>query len=286
MSNISIFNIFKGNKKIILFLIEQDLLTIDQHIAKIMQDDDFSEAKYPQYFFTELKQFLNNQQIYSISKEIPENFEELRKIGENSDKLCELIRNDSIEDFIIYVKKNGIVVTKSVEPSIFETNPLLLKNDNDNSSYGQYGYYKKSNKLTLIEYAAFFGSNQVFKYLNKNGCALTPQLWIYAIHGRDPEIIQILVDNKIQPQNDSYQESFIESIKCHHIEMTNYIQDNFLNEKTLNFSNKCIKYYNFAFIEIKEIDDLMFYKYKIYFVFFKLHYKIYLKIHEISFEFF
>ncbi|KAK8876257.1 hypothetical protein M9Y10_006452 [Tritrichomonas musculus] len=36
-SNSEIFNIFKSNKKILLFLIEQQIIVIDEHIAKKLQ---------------------------------------------------------------------------------------------------------------------------------------------------------------------------------------------------------------------------------------------------------
>ena len=45
--------------------------------------------------------------------------------------------------------------------------------------------FKKLNDATLIEYAAFFGSIQIFKYLQIKGVKLTPQLWYFAIHGKN-----------------------------------------------------------------------------------------------------
>lgn len=116
-----------------------------------MQEDIYQEAKYQQYIFTELKPYLEKREIESISREIPENFEEFRKTGENHNELCELIRKDSIEDFITYVNKTNLLLKKTVDHSIFETNPLILKSiypSNDNYYYGQ----KKENtsRLTLF----------------------------------------------------------------------------------------------------------------------------------------
>ena len=59
-------------------------------------------------------------------------------------------------------------------------------------------YYSKRKKITLIEYAAFFGSIQIFNYLKLNKISLTPSLWKYAIHGNNAEIIQILEENHFQ----------------------------------------------------------------------------------------
>lgn len=49
--------------------------------------------------------------------------------------------------------------------SIFEANSYLIE--------------KKTQ--TLIEYAAFFGSIQIIKYLHFNNVELDPSLWIYVI---------------------------------------------------------------------------------------------------------
>ena len=68
-------------------------------------------------------------------------------------------------------------------------------------------------RFTLIEYASFFGSIQIFKYLYLNGVDLRPSLWYYSIHGFDPEMFQILEENNVQ--HDSYDLCLKESIKCH-----------------------------------------------------------------------
>lgn len=62
--------------------------------------------------------------------EITENqdeFEKKRKIGENDNELCQLIRNDLIHEFITYVNRNNLQLTEIIEESPFETNSFLLK---------------------------------------------------------------------------------------------------------------------------------------------------------------
>ena len=112
-------------------------------------------------------------------------------------------------------------------------------------------------KTTLIEYSAFFGSIQIFKYLFLDEVELIPPLWFYSIHGKDPEIISILEDNKIPPPNSSYLDIFKDSIKFHNKDITNYIRSNLINEKEIelelektfdNVSNYCFHYYNFRYI--------------------------------------
>ena len=64
------------------------------------------------------------------------------KVGENDSYICELIRKDSLDDFIIFLNQNRIPFDCEIEPSIYETNLFLLN----------------KSEIKLIEYAVFFGS--------------------------------------------------------------------------------------------------------------------------------
>ena len=139
--------------------------------------------------------------------ELPENYEEKQQVGENDEQICQIIGEDSIEEFITYMNKNDYPTNSYIKESLFETNYFLLK----------------GKKKILIEYAAFFWSTQIFKYLYKNGVELTSSLLIYGIHSDNPEMIQILEENHVATPNKSYEESIKESIKYHHNDITNYI---------------------------------------------------------------
>ena len=166
-SNSQIFNFFKSNKRILLFLIKEKILVIDHSITNIiLNDTKFNVRNYIQYFLIE------NEIIQNFSIENSEVFDEKREIGENDDTICTIIRNDLIDEFISFVKKNDYPLNSQINQSIFETNNFLLKNE-----------------PTLIEYAAFFGSTQIFKYLYLNGVELIQSIWIYAIHSDNPEMI-------------------------------------------------------------------------------------------------
>ena len=123
-----------------------------------------------------LKKKEENIWVKEILNELPNDFYEKRKIGE----IIKLIQKDTIGEFITYIEKNSYSVTSEIKPSIYETNNFLLKYDS----------YK------LIEYAAFYGSIQIFNYLRLNGVVLTSTLWLYSIHGQDEEIIHILEEKK------------------------------------------------------------------------------------------
>ena len=60
-SNSEIFTIFKGNKKILLFLIEEKMMIFDEYVAKKITKRKFVKHKYPQYFQPEIQPFINEK---------------------------------------------------------------------------------------------------------------------------------------------------------------------------------------------------------------------------------
>lgn len=245
-SNYEIFNIFKSNNRILLYLIEEKLIVIDDSVANAIKNSD-NKAKF---FFEEIKTFLDVKLNQKISRTIPKNYEELRKIGENDDTICQLIRNDSVTEFDEYVNKNNVDLNSTVKNSIFETNSLLIE---------------KNTKL--IEYAAFYGSMKIFNYFVSKNIDLSPSLWIYAIHSQNFELIHFLNEKKIYPHDFVFDKFLKESIKCHHFEITKYIQSNFYqNQNSCNIFTKSLKHFNFVYIQKDCINkyafhDLCYYDY-------------------------
>lgn len=125
------------------------MLNFDEKIVKQLMKITFRKMCYPQYFFPEIKPFLyifndlqinideNNEYYDSIkefeefkkrySEKLPEDYEERRLIGENDDFICNLIRNDLIDEFISYINQRNIEVNQEIDISIYETNNFLLK---------------------------------------------------------------------------------------------------------------------------------------------------------------
>ncbi|KAK8898098.1 hypothetical protein M9Y10_000366 [Tritrichomonas musculus] len=198
-TNSEIYQIFKMNNRNLLSLINVGILNL-------------SDVNDNEYFTSENK-------------------EKCEK-GENDLLLCELIRNDSVEQFIQYVNQTIYPLSSRIDESIYETNTFL---------------YNKC--PTVIEYSAFFGSIKIFNYLKMNNVQLTPSLWIYAIHSNNPDLIHILEQSKIVPEDKTYKKCLEEAIKCHHNAIANYIYDNLLKNQDENFClSKAVKYYNFEFI--------------------------------------
>lgn len=239
-SNFEIFDIFKTSKRILLFLFEEKIIIPDEHIVKIMTSYKYSKKGYPYYFINEIKSFIDQDFASIIEKENKKidttslSFDEKRKIGENDSYLCQLIRNDSINDFISHVNLKNIPLRTTIEISIFESNSFLL-----------------NKKPSLIEYAAFHGSIQIFKYLHLNKMKENSSIWLYAIHGQNPEIIHLLEENKTIKMTEKFcKNCVIESIKCHHNDLADYFINNFFENSItddIDVFSQSIRYCNYEY---------------------------------------
>ena len=239
-SNYDIFDIFKNNKRLLLFLIEERIIHFDDKIISVISTFQFS-FQYFHYFQPEINQIIKMINIDPV----PQDFNEKRRKEECDEYVCQLIINDSIEDFITHVKKTNLPLNSKIQKSIFETNVFL--------------YLKEP---TLIEYSAFFGSSQIFKYLFFNGVSLTQSLWLYAIHGDNAEIFSILKDNHIEPEDSTFEECYNEAVKCHHNHIVNYIEINFLKIDSNIKSDFLIQYlenYNFLLLNEDSINPNAFF---------------------------
>lgn len=76
--------------------------------------------------------------------------------------------------------------------------------------------------IKLIEYAAFFGSNDIIKYMHINRVELPSSMLEYAIHSRNAELIKYLEENHVSPPGDSFKTVLRESISNTFISLTIY----------------------------------------------------------------
>ena len=253
-SNDEIFNIVIDSHQILLFLFENQTITFDISIFNYFQKNDFSES-FLFFFYKEIMSFfnenikqadlldmsdnllfgnqvtfkarfndlrgcenqspglkINNQYHHELG-----NYDEKRHIGENESFICLLIRNDSIDEFISFVNSTNVKLNRPIERSKYETNPFLAS----------------KTPISIINYAAFFGSIQIFKFLLKSNIRIDKDVWYYAIHGRNVELIHIIEDQgfNLSVFNDDEILSLLkEAIKCHHNEIASYILDNMTNQ--------------------------------------------------------
>lgn len=153
-------------------------------------------------------------------KDTEEEFEKKIRDGENDELLQEYIRKDEIEQFVTLLTQKAVNVNHIINRSQFESHSYL----NDNS-------------VSLIEYAAFFGSIQIFHNLKYSDAKLSQNLWPTVIHGRNNDLVHILEENKIDLPNDGYVSVAQEAIRCHHNEYVDYIKNNLYDDETLNSIN-------------------------------------------------
>ena len=257
-SNNEIFNIFKSNKRILLFLFESGIVKMNQTIANKMINKRNKNANYLTYFYPEIKDYLDDNTRSIVESEIhdfiqnEQEFEMFRKSGENHEKICELIRDDKVDEFVQYVNVYNISLSKTIEYSIFETNSILYKR-----------FFSFLNeKPTLIEYAAFFGSIQIFKYLYFNEASINNLIWKYVIHGKNSDLVHFIEEKEIEPFDKNYLICLLDSVKCHHNDMANYFLNNYFESQTEKLNDvfiKAMKYYNYSFFLSKFDDKVTFY---------------------------
>lgn len=242
ISDQEIFEIYKRNKRLLLFLFENNFLKLSESLYT--QINKKSEFRY--YFYSEIKNYIDESSAKLLENEITakfqlsiDNFEEKCKIGENDSYICTLIRQDSIEDFVIYVNKTNFSLNSTIKPDYFESNSFLIDRE-----------------PSLLEYACFFGSIQIITFLQLNKVQLVPKIWLYSIHSNNAELVHFLEQNAVIPKDESYKRCLIESIKCHHNEIAEYIQDNFFDEekeqknddqKHKSFGQSVVDYCNYHF---------------------------------------
>lgn len=149
-SNSAIFNIFKNNKLMLLFLYEKKIIHVDESVLEILKhqyyhrsySDFFYNSKLifkkgkrsyitdvvsnvnnnSYYFFPEIKSLLNEKDRsdfeFEILKYNRNDFEMNRKIGENESLICQLIRHDLVIEFITYVNKMNISISSKIQDSL------------------------------------------------------------------------------------------------------------------------------------------------------------------------
>ncbi|KAK8898505.1 hypothetical protein M9Y10_000796 [Tritrichomonas musculus] len=201
----------------------------------ILKGKNKYNVKYKYFLYSEIKSVINKRKKKNILKGI-QNFYPQLKIddinsfnlyeekllkGENDSYICSLIRDDLIDDFIIYTNQTNLSLDAKILPSIFESNHYLLKKE-----------------PTLIEYSVFFGSIQIFNYLILRGVELTSSLWIYAVHGQNPDLIHVLESNHVLAVTAdylyleaiiTYEKCVKKAIKSYHNDIANYIIENYVN---------------------------------------------------------
>lgn len=235
LSNNELFTVFKRNKRCLLFLFQEKILSPNRYIVKCMKK--YEGHNYIKYFYQEIQEYILNDDGIEIEenfKQLSEIDEQKRKIGENDNEICLLIRNDSLKEFINFINRHRINLSSKIAFSIFETNSFLLKNT-----------------PTLIKYAAFYGSLQIFKYLYSEKVNFDQKIFLFAVHGGNLEIIH-LIEKRIHKKEIDINGIYFESLKCHRNNICRYFENSYtINTRIHDF----LKSYNFKYFTIDFLNE-------------------------------
>lgn len=259
LSNEDLFVIFRNNKLILLYLLKNNLMAIDDTIIKFVD---------PDFFYPEINDQKGIEKVDNTKNDDDILFDQKRSIGENDSYVCQLIRYDAIEEFSKYVTQTNLSLNDTIRPSIFETNHFLLER------------MKDSQKVKLIEYAAFFGSIQIINFLINNQIEMNPSLWLFAIHSRNADLIHLLERHKVYPLLNNYEAFLHEALLCGYQEMADYFQNNLEGSQSIQVNicydssftlNYLLQYDYYALVNLynhSEINNVVRKKNKVLFIIF------------------
>ena len=137
---------------------------------------------------------------------VKEQHDELREIATNPSPLAEMVRNDDIDSFQLLVSQTNLSLASRIPYSFY----AFCDNLN---------IY--SNAPFLIEYAAFFGSIKIFKFLHMNKARYSENIMLYAIAGGNYDIIHLL-----EPSIAFNEDCLDIALKFHRNDIFRYIIEN------------------------------------------------------------
>lgn len=206
-----IIDAFKASPQSLLdFLFEQKI------ISKYINESNSTEGCiYTSFYLQNLEEKIGDD----------DNFENnVQKIESNkkdwSFSIREIIQKDDIDSFQSFISQTNENI-----------NSNLIKKPNQNNSSFINSYEKQCQNY--IEYAALYGSIQIFKYLWMNNACVSNNLFPVSIYGGNFEIIH-LVESKIN--NDTNFSQNIDQIRnkaataavsCFRHELLSYLCDNY-----------------------------------------------------------
>ncbi|KAK8848085.1 hypothetical protein M9Y10_019141 [Tritrichomonas musculus] len=157
LPNATIFDTFY-NKRILLYLIEDGILKLDEEIYQKMVKMNANRPQFIDYFYPEIESFLTEEEKAKIKETLPDNFDRDRKVDILQDEEIEgeteinilghKIRKDLIDEFIPIFEKQNFDVCSTFNFNCLNNKTIFEKNE-----------------VTIIEYAAYFGSEKVVNYL-------------------------------------------------------------------------------------------------------------------------
>lgn len=191
-SSDELIKIFDSCRRLVVFLYENKCINIDSIKKEFLLYDDRFLLFYPEIKESDPRKFKKLMIIVWLSKFVRsiensmniEKYKEIRRIGHDDCTVSKLIRDDDIENFQLFISNTNLDFDSKIQSSVFESNTLI------------------NQMPTLIEYSAFFGSINIFKFLllqlekqnyfNEDSEKKLKKLYEYSIVGGCFEIIHIV----------------------------------------------------------------------------------------------
>ncbi|OHT11936.1 hypothetical protein TRFO_18412 [Tritrichomonas foetus] len=229
-----IYQLFSPCKQFIILLYEHGCINLNDILGSREFQDHDSFIFFPEIqendekYFLELKKYVwfNQLHIYYTNKMTISEFKEKRLLGLSEFEIVKIISEDKIDDFIDFVSSKNLDVFSKPATSVFEYDPLI-----------------KGMKPDLIEYAAYFGSIHIFKYLLMQyevaERLLDKNIFYFAVSGGSTEIIH-LIESKEKINYSLYVKY---AIKTFQIDLVNYL----FNQNPENLRRDiyyCIEFFN------------------------------------------
>ena len=158
------------NKTALLVLLQSKVITS----KSIIQIFNNRQADI-NFFFPDIETAKKPKNIKTLQND------EYRFHGQNDDSIATIIRNDDVLSLSKALRFEETLLNSTIRPSRYETYDFV-------SNFGK--------RPSLIEYSAFFGSVNSFKYLLESGAVASDILPEFAVAGGNIEIIHLLEENK------------------------------------------------------------------------------------------
>lgn len=170
---------------------------------KLVQLEPNKMIEAHQYFSPEMGFIFHRKTTDDFSNE--EEFYKFRREGKNQRQICNIIRNDDITSLQNLLSTTTINLNDTITPSLFERFEIINQKD-----------------ATFIEYAAFFGSIKIFKFLIMNKVIIPSNLAKFAIAGGNYEIIHLC-----EEKNLSFDDCLSIAIQYKQDEIVEYLLNNY-----------------------------------------------------------
>lgn len=221
---------FSFNMSAIYHLYKLNLITLDDALRR----NSITKMKSYVYFDPEIEQFKpklyqeNQSSIYfqSLKNSYSQlDIKKYRETGLNSSNYAKIIQADDVDSLQKLISQTNLDINTLIPRSEFETNEI----------------FDPKMSISFIEYAAFLGSINVFKFLLMNNAELRPIIARLATAGGNYEIIHLLESKFIRFRD----EAFSTSIIFHQNQLFEYFHSTY----DISFNSKhlalAIQYYNF-----------------------------------------